>query len=82
VKGGTSSTTVHFNVTYPACGGGPNATAVDYNVNVDLCHANDVAPLGVNPLFGACAGGPSDGGQDRNNGNDGVVTRSVDDITK
>jgi hypothetical protein len=82
VKGGTASTTVHFNVTYPACGSGPNATAVDYNVNVDLCHANDVAPLGVNPLFGACAGGPSDGGQDRNNGNDGVVTRSVDDITK
>lgn len=82
VKGGTSSTVVHFDVTYPACGSGPNATAVDYNVNVDLCHANDVAPLGVNPLFGACAGGPSDGGQDRNSGNDGVVTRSVDDVTK
>jgi len=82
VKGGTASTTVHFNVTYPACGSGPNATAVDYVVSADMCHANDIAPLGVAPLFGNCAGGPADGGQDANSGNDGVVTRSVDDITK
>ena len=82
VKGAPASTTVHFNVTYPACGGGPNATAVDYTVNVDLCHGNDVAPLGVSPLFGNCAGGPSDGGQDRNSANDGIVTRNVDDVTK
>jgi len=82
VKGGGSSTTVHVGVTYPACGGGPNATAVDYTVSADLCHANDVAPLGVSPLFGDCAGGAADGGQDANNGNDGVVTRNVDDISK
>ncbi len=75
------TTTVHFNVTYPACGGGPNATALDYVVSADLCHGNDIAPLGVSPLFGACAG-TADGGQDRNNGNDGVVTRSVDDVSK
>ena len=82
VKGGGSSTTVHVNVTYPACGAGPNVSAVDYVVSADLCHANDVAPLGVAPLFGDCAGGAADGGQDANNGNDGVVTRNVDDISK
>lgn len=82
VNNAPASTTVHFNVTYPACGGGPNSTAVDYMVAVDLCHANDVAPLGVNPLFGDCAGGAADGGQDANSGNDGVVTRSVDDVSK
>jgi hypothetical protein len=82
VNNAPSSTTVHFNVTYPACGGGPNVTPVDYTIAIDLCHANDVAPLGVGPLNGACAGGAADGGQDANTGNDGVVTRSVDDISK
>ncbi len=84
LKGAPSfTTTVHVNVTYPACGGGPNTQPVDYMVAVDLCHGDDIAPLGVNPLFGACAGATSsDGGQDRNSGNDGVVTRNVDDVSK
>lgn len=76
------STVVHFNVTYPACGAGPDVSPVDYLVIVDLCHQNDVAPLG---LFGAAACGASaggDGGMDTTAANDAPVLKTINDVTK
>jgi len=79
VKAG-STTPVHVTVTFTACAAGPDANAVDYTVTTDACHIGDIAPLG---LFGAgaCAGA-SDGGQDRNTGNDAPVSRSVNDVSR
>ena len=72
-----SSNPVNITVNFPACAAGPNTNPVDYTATIDVCHAGDIAPLG---LFGAGAcGGASDGGQDRNTGNDAPVTRTIDD---
>ena len=75
VKHSPATTTVQFSVNFPAssCTSGP-----DFMMTVDLCHGNDIAPLGVAPLNGNCAGAASsDGGQDRNSAND-IVTKSID----
>ncbi|TMF03948.1 MAG: hypothetical protein E6I38_13330 [Chloroflexi bacterium] len=75
VKHSPATTTVQFSVNFPAssCTSGP-----DFMLTVDLCHGNDIAPLGVAPLNGNCAGAASsDGGQDRNSAND-IVTKSID----
>ena len=72
-----NSNPVNITVNFPACAAGPNTNPVDYTATIDVCHAGDIAPLG---LFGAGAcGGASDGGQDRNTGNDAPVTRTIDD---
>ena len=75
---------VPFQVTYQ-CGPGPAGPNTDeYLVLVDVCHADDIAPLGVQPLRGACAGSPSsDGGQDRVNvSNDATRSTVVDDQSR
>jgi hypothetical protein len=72
-----SSNPVHVTVNFPACAAGPDSEPVDYRVSIDVCHAGDIEPLG---LFGAGAcGGASDGGQDRNTGNDAPVSRDIND---
>lgn len=78
--GNNGLTTVDFTVTFPSCSGGPNVSAADYVISIDLCHDTDIAPLG---LFGAGAcGAASDGGQDRNSGNDAVISKTVNDQSK
>jgi len=84
VKQSPATTTVHFEVLYPAT---PQATPgsnpcvpgnTDFVLTVDVCHGNDVAPLGVGPLNGNCAGAAaSDGGQDRNSSND-IISKNID----
>jgi hypothetical protein len=71
-----SSNPVQITVNFPACAGGPNTNPIDYNVSIDVCHSGDIEPLG---LGGGACGGASDGGQDRNTGNDAPVSRSIDD---
>ena len=76
VKKNPATTTIQYNVTYPAA----NCTVggTDFMMTADLCHGNDVAPLGVGPLNGNCAGAAtSDGGQDRNSAND-VISKNID----
>jgi len=76
VKKNPATTTIQYNVTYPAA----NCTVggTDFMMTADLCHGNDVAPLGVGPLNGNCAGSAtSDGGQDRNSAND-VISKNID----
>jgi len=72
VAPGAGGTTVKFKVAWPAVPGQCGVTGnTDFTITGDLCHANDVAPLGVGPLNGACAGSAtSDGGQDRNSADD------------
>jgi hypothetical protein len=77
VKQSPAVTDVGFSVTFPAVADCTVGTT-DFVITADLCHGNDVAPLGVGPLNGNCAAAAtSDGGQDRNNGND-IVSRNVD----
>jgi len=73
VVAGVDSGQVTFDVTFPVC---PTLGRVaNYNISVDVCHGDDIAPLG---LFGsgACAA-PADGAQDLNSGNDAVITRTI-----
>jgi hypothetical protein len=77
VKGSPATTDLGINVSYPAVASCSLGTT-DFVITADLCHGNDVAPLGVAPLNGNCAGSAtSDGGQDRNSGND-IISRSAD----
>jgi len=76
IKKSPATTTVQFNVTYPPVSPCSGAGTTDYMVTVDLCHGNDVAPLGVGPLNGNCAA-TGDGGQDRISGND-IISKSID----
>ena len=78
MKHSPATTAINFNVTYPPVSpcSGPGTT--DFVLTVDLCHGNDVAPLGVGPLNGNCAGSAtSDGSQDRNSGND-IISKNID----
>lgn len=76
VKHSPATTAINFNITFPAAD--CTAGVTDFVVTVDVCHGNDVAPLGVAPLNGNCAGAAtSDGGQDRNSGND-IITKNID----
>jgi len=78
VKHSPATTAINFNITYPPVSPCSGAGTTDFMVTVDVCHGNDVAPLGVAPLNGNCAGSAtSDGGQDSNSGND-IITKSVD----
>jgi len=71
-----ATTTVQVNVSLPATSCVAGTT--DFMITADLCHGNDIAPLGVGPLNGACAGSAtSDGGQDRNSAND-ITSISID----
>jgi len=74
LKKAPATTTVQVNVNLPATSCAAGTT--DFMITADLCHGNDVAPLGVAPLNGAC-GGSADGGQDRNNAND-IASISID----
>ena len=76
LKAWPATTTVQFTVDYPAA---PCVTGnTDFILQADLCHGNDIAPLGVAPLNGACAGAAtSDGHQDRNNAND-IISKNID----
>jgi hypothetical protein len=68
---GNTSTVVSFKVAYPPVSPCTGLGTTDFTITADLCHSTDIAPLGVGPLNGACAGAASsDGGQDRNSAND------------
>jgi hypothetical protein len=78
VKPSPATTTMTFSITYPAQASCSGAGTTDFMMTVDVCHGNDVAPLGVAPLNGNCAGSAtSDGGQDRNSGND-IISKNID----
>lgn len=75
VKHNPATTTIQFSVDYPAA---PCVAGPDVAMTVDVCHGNDIAPLGVGPLNFDCAGAASsDGGQDTNTGND-IISKSID----
>jgi hypothetical protein len=77
VKASPATTDIGVSVSYPAVAGCTLGTT-DFVVTADLCHGNDVAPLGVGPLNGNCAASAtSDGGQDRNSGND-LTSKTAD----
>jgi hypothetical protein len=77
VKASPATTDIGVSVSYPAVAGCTFGTT-DFVVTADLCHGNDVAPLGVGPLNGNCAASAtSDGGQDRNSGND-LTSKTAD----
>ena len=77
-----SQRTVNLGVVYPTCA--PPAvpgTPADYIILADLCHADDLAPLGL--FATAACGGSADGGQDRVNlGNDAPVIRVINDANR
>ena len=78
VKKSPATTAINFNITYPAQASCSGAGTTDFVLTADVCHGNDVAPLGVAPLNGNCAGSAtSDGSQDRNSGND-IATKNID----
>lgn len=74
--------TVNVGVVYPTCA--PPAvpgTPADYFILADLCHADDIAPLGL--FASAACGGSADGGQDRVNlGNDAPVIKVINDVNR
>ena len=75
-----SKRTVNVGVDYPVCG--PNVgTPSDYIQIVDLCHADDIAPLGLFALQGC--GGAADGGQDRVSlSNDAPIIKVLNDLDR